>query len=114
MKKTVTLMLVTFMLLSGCAAMQQQNMYTTQLTVEQGVVLLMERYEMYYQLASEETKQEWSKVFDPAFEKLDLLLDTYTQLVADGMDTVSILNTINTLKTSIMIELVRRNQQDEG
>lgn len=110
--KTVGILLLVLALLSGCFAVGNKNVYETNATLEVQVTKLMERYEMWYQLASEDVQAEWRDFFDPAFERLDLMMDTYNQLVLDGMDTVSILQSIDALKTQIMLELIRRNQEN--
>jgi hypothetical protein len=111
-KRAVPILLITLLLIAGCVA-TKQNMHSTNLTVEQEVIALMEQYEVWYQLAPEEVKAEWKKVFDPAFQKLDLLMDTYNNMVRNGMTTVTIIGEINRVKTQIMMELVRR-QANEG
>jgi hypothetical protein len=111
MLRTVGILLIVLTLLTACAV-GSKNVYETNATVEAQVVTLMERYEMYYQLADENTQAEWRDYFDPMFERLDLAMNTYNQMVADGMDTITILQAIDSLKTQIMIELIRRNQEN--
>jgi hypothetical protein len=97
-------------LVVGCVT--TGNQYQINATVGEQVVTLMERYEMYYQLADPETQAEWKEYFDPMFEKLNLMMNTYDQMVADGMDTITILTAIDKLKTQLMFELIRRNQEN--
>jgi len=103
--------LLVMLALFGCVT-GGQNVYQTNATIGEQVVTLMERYEMYYQLADPETQAEWKEYFDPMFEKLDLMMNTYDQMVMDGMDTVTILTAIDKLKTQLMLELIRRNQEN--
>jgi len=109
--KIVGILLLLPTLLSGCVA-TSQNVYQTNATIGEQVVTLMERYEMYYQLADAETQAEWREYFDPLLEHLNVMMNTYDQMVMDGMDTVTILSSIDRLKTQIMIELIRRNQEN--
>ena len=101
-------MLVLF--LGACAA---QNKYSVNLQTEAAVAGVMEQYEIWYQLADEETKAQWKKDFDPALIELDLLMDTYHNMVLIGDDTTLLLAEINKLKTRIMIELTRRMAEKE-
>jgi len=94
----------------GCK-MATENVYKHNLTVEGEVTAVMEKYELYYRAADAETRAEWSKVFDPAFDKLDLLMDTYHEMVASGLTTEAILREIDNLKTRIMIELAKRHSK---
>jgi hypothetical protein len=110
--RNVGIMLVLLTLFTGCVT--TGNVYQTNATISEQVVTLMERYELWYQAADPETQAEWREYFDPMFEQLDLLMDTYDQMVADGMDTVSILEQIDRLKTYLMIQLIKRNQENEG
>ena len=109
--KNVGILLVMVTLFTGCVV-GGQNVYQTNATIGEQVTTLMERYEMYYQLADPETQAEWKEYFDPMFEKLDLMMNTYDQMVLDGMDTLTILTAIDKLKTQLMLELIRRNQEN--
>ena len=109
--RTAGILLLLSALLFGCVA-TGQNVYQTNATIGAQVATLMERYEMYYQLADPETQAEWRDYFDPMFEQLDLMMNTYDQMVMDGMDTVTILTAIDRLKTQLMLELIRRNQEN--
>jgi hypothetical protein len=93
--------------------MATENVYQKNLTVEAEVAAVMEKYELWYQMADEETKAEWNKVFDPAFDKLDLLMDSYHNMVESGLTTTAILREIDNIKTRIMIELVKRHSEGD-
>ena len=107
-KHFLPILLVTFMLLAGCAA---QNKYSVNLTIEAEVAAVMEQYAMWYSLATPEIQADWQKTFTPAFEKMDLLMDTYHNMVKNDLTTESILLEINRLKTQIMMELVKRQAE---
>ena len=107
-KRIVAIMLVTFMLMVGCAV---QNKYSVNLTIESQVASVMEQYTVWYELAPPEIQEQWKAAFTPAFEKMDLLMDTYHNMVKNDLTTASILLEINRLKTQIMMELVKRQSE---
>lgn len=99
-----------FVMTMGATCATTQNPYQTNLTIEAEVATVMEQYEAWYQLADAETRAQMSTIFDPAFDKLDLLMDTYHNMVAQGLTTEAILREINMLKTRIMIELAKQQE----
>jgi hypothetical protein len=94
--------------------MSKQNVYSTNTMWEEEVITLAEQYQLWYSLATPEIQAEWKKVFDPAFIQLDLLMDSYSNMVKNGLTTTTIIVEINKIKTQIMIELVRRQTANEG
>jgi hypothetical protein len=108
-KVVIFLVLICFIVIgggfNGCTA---KNMYSTNITWEREVAVIAEQYEMWYQLAPEETRAVMRDNIDPIFKRLDLLMDTYHNMVSQGLDTTSIILEVNRLKTALMIELVRR------
>jgi len=108
-KKLISAPILLFILIVfiGCA-MTQQNKYEQNLTTEAQVAAIMEQYDIWYQMMSPDVQADWDKVFTPAFDQLDLLMDSYHNIVANNLETVTILAEINRLKTRIMIELTKR------
>jgi hypothetical protein len=98
------------MLVVSCGA---QNRYSVNLQTEAAIAGIAEQYDVWYQLADPETQAEWKQLFDPAFAQLNLLMDSYHNMLAVGEDTTMILAEINKLKTQIMIELTRRMAEKE-
>lgn len=95
----------------GCAP---QNQYSINLTVESEAAALTEQYNLWYSMMEPTVRAEWDTVFDPAFLRMDQLLDTYHNMVANGMSTQTIILEINKLKTQIMMELVKRRAVADG
>ncbi len=97
---------------TGCLATTQTapvNAYRTNLTIEAEVAAVMEKYELWYQAADPEMRAKMEATFDKAFDKLDLLMDTYADMLASGMTTDAIVREIDNLKTRIMIELAKQS-----
>ena len=97
-------------ILMACPA---QNQYSVNLTIEQEVAALMEQYDLWYELAPPEVQEEWRGVFGKAFAEMDLMLDTYHELLAHDMSTESVIMQINQLKTRIMMTLIHRRAANE-
>ena len=107
-KPVLTLFLI--VLIAGCAA---QNAYQTNLTVEAEVAALAEQYTAWRQMMEPEVQEDWDKIFVPAFSQLDSLMDSYHNLLANNMETITIVNEINRLKTQIMIALTKKMAESD-
>jgi len=103
-KIMVLLVLLCAFVISACAA---QNQYSVNLTIEQEITALADQYALWYELAPPEVQKQWKKVFDPAFYEIDLLLDTYHELLLHDMSTEAVIMQINQLKTRIMMALIK-------
>ena len=109
----VPILLLVALFLVACA-MTQQNRYQQNLTIEAEIAAVMEQYDVWYQMMTPEIQAQWTPIFQPAFEQLDLLMDSYHNMLANDLETMTILAEINRLKTRIMIELTKRMAESEA
>lgn len=104
----MAVMFVGTLTLFSCAT---QDAYRVNTTIESEFAALAEQYELWYQMADDDTKANWKKNVDPLFLEADLLLDVYHDALVAGTDPGDPLRQLNALKTKIMVLLAERMEE---